>query len=467
MLFSSLTFLYAYLPIVLLIYYSSPKRYRNGCLFLVSLVFYGWGEPLYISIMILSTVVDYFNGRMVHRYRDQRHIARRFVIASVIFNIGMLAFFKYYYFLSSNLAALFGTSIIPVFQVALPIGISFYSFQTMSYPIDVYRKEAPVQNNMVAFGTYVTMFPQLIAGPIVRYQDVAEQMNERRYTIEIFYEGILRFVFGLSKKVLIANQIGSLWETISVLSAQDMTTIMSWLGMIAFALQLYFDFSAYSDMAIGLGKMLGFHLPENFKYPYLSKSMSEFWRRWHITLGTWFKEYVYIPLGGSQHGSRKTLRNMLIVWFLTGFWHGASWNFILWGLYCGIIIIVERFFLLEKLKSAPVWISHVYFLIAIYFGWMLFAFEDIGIAAIFAKASIGIAQGGFINERTIYLFISYLPLLCISVVGATPLVKQYFEKRRNTGVVLYLTPVVIMLLLLLCTASLSADTYNPFLYFRF
>lgn len=467
MLFSSLTFLYAYLPIVLLLYYVCPKRYRNGCLFLVSLVFYGWGEPLYISIMLLSTLVDYVNGRMVHRYRDQRHIAKRFVICSVVFNIGMLAFFKYYEFIAINLQALFHMEILPIFSIALPIGISFYSFQTMSYPIDVYRKDAPVQNNIIAFGTYVTMFPQLIAGPIVRYQDIAQQVNKRSYHIEQCYEGILRFVIGLAKKVLIANQIGLLWETISQVPIGEVTTLMSWLGVVAFALQLYFDFSAYSDMAIGLGKLLGFELPENFNYPYLSKSMSEFWRRWHMTLGTWFKQYVYIPLGGSKGSAGKTIRNLLIVWFLTGFWHGASWNFMLWGMYCGCLIIIEKYVLLRYLEKRRAWISHVYFLIVIFFGWLLFAFEDVAQGAAFAKIAIGLHEGTFLNERTLYLLCTNLPLLCMAMLAATPLIKRIALSYREKGIFPYLIPFVILGLFLICTASICADSYNPFLYFRF
>lgn len=467
MLFSSLTFLYAYLPIVLLVYYACPKRYRNGCLFLVSLVFYGWGEPLYISIMILSTLVDYFNGRMVHKYRYQRTIARRFVICSVVFNIGLLAFFKYYFFIASNLQALFQTEILPVFSVALPIGISFYSFQTMSYPIDVYRQEAPVQTSMVAFGTYVTMFPQLIAGPIVRYQDIAQQLTTRSYTMELFYQGILRFVIGLGKKVVIANQIGLLWEDVSHLPINEVTTLMSWLGITAFALQLYFDFSAYSDMAIGLGKMLGFQLPENFHYPFLSKSMSEFWRRWHMTLGTWFKQYVYLPLGGSRKGMPRTIINLLIVWFLTGFWHGASWNFVLWGLYCGIVIILEKLFLLHWLKRFPSWIAHCYFLVAIFFGWLLFAFEDLSQAAAFATLALGLSSTSFLDARSLYLLAINLPLLIIAVLGATPIVKTFFIKHQEHPVLLWITPVFVVGTLLLCTSLITADSYNPFLYFRF
>ena len=333
MIFSSLTFLFAYLPVTLAVYFLAPLRWRNLVLLLVSLFFYGWGEPVYIVIMLLSILIDYTHGLLVEKYRDNDKKARWFVGQSVVFNLLLLGFFKYWDFLAANLSLLPGVQI-PQLGIPLPIGISFFTFQTMSYTIDVYRRDAPVQRNIVDFGAFVTMFPQLIAGPIVKYKTVAEDLNRRINTTEDFALGARRFCVGLAKKVLLANSIGALWDAqLASQSAGELTVIGGWLGLFAFGFQIYFDFSGYSDMAIGLGQIFGFRFNENFDYPYLSASVTEFWRRWHMSLTSWFREYLYIPLGGNRGGTIKTLRNILIVWFCTGFWHGASWNFILWGLY--------------------------------------------------------------------------------------------------------------------------------------
>lgn len=466
MLFSSLLFLYAYLPMVLLLYFGCPKRYRNGCLFLVSLIFYGWQEPVYILIMLLSTVVDYINGKMVYRYRDNRKIARRFVIFSIVFNLSLLGFFKYYTFIAENLRLLLHMELIPIFSITLPVGISFYTFQTMSYPIDIYRKQAAPQRHMASFGMFVAMFPQLVAGPIVRYQDIATQIAQRTTSISMFHKGILRFVCGLSKKVLVANAIGLLWEAIALLPASQMSIMLSWLGLVAFAFQLYFDFSGYSDMAIGLGYMLGFQLPENFNYPYLAKSMSEFWRRWHMTLGRWFRDYVYIPLGGSHHGKGYTIRNLFIVWMLTGLWHGAAWNFLLWGAYCGILIIIEKFILLQWLQKHQR-LSHIYFLFIILFSWLIFSSPSLANILIYGCMMFGGSGVDFINSQTIYYLGTNAILLSIACLGCTPLPNQWYKRYEERSWMQVLMLVLVFAGLLLCTASIASDTYNPFLYFRF
>lgn len=464
MLFSSLLFLFAYLPLVLLMYYVLPKRYRNGCLFVVSLFFYGWQEPVYIIVMLVSILVNFQIGKLVYRNLDTKQKAKTYVIASVIFNIALLSFFKYFNFFLWNISTLLQTGTLDIMQIALPIGISFYTFQTLTYPIDIYRKETLPQTNFMNFGMYVTFFPQLIAGPIVRYRDISLQITNRTTSSSLFYEGIQRFICGLSKKVLLANPLGSIWNQVSSLSQMSMLT--SWIGILAFLLQLYYDFSGYSDMAIGLGKMFGFHFPENFNYPYISKSMSEFWRRWHMTLGTWFREYVYIPLGGNRKGMSKTIGNLLVVWFLTGLWHGASWNFVLWGLYCGIFIILEKYGIGKWLHSHA-FLSRLYFFIIIAFGWILFACEDIASAVSYMQVFIGYKSQGWMDAFTLYLWNTQILLIVFALVGCTPLVHKIYARLKNKSYILYITLFITMLLLLLCTSRMASDTYNPFLYFRF
>lgn len=465
MVFSSLPFLFGYLPVVLAVLKLAPLHARNFCLFLVSLIFYGWSEPVYIVIMLISTFVDYYNGRMVDKYRDDRKKAKRFVWFSVIFNLSLLGFFKYADFFILNLQAL-GLPLSPL-NLSLPVGISFYTFQTMSYPIDVYRKQAPVQKSVVSFGAYVTLFPQLIAGPIVRYKDIAEQLDHRQETADQFALGVQRFVAGLAKKVLLANSIGALWDTISALPAREMSVAAAWLGIIAFAFQIYFDFSGYSDMAIGLGKMLGFEFLENFNYPYISRSITEFWRRWHISLSTWFRDYVYIPLGGSRHGRGKQIRNLMIVWLLTGFWHGASWNFMLWGIYFGVILILEKFVLKPILERLPKVLQHGYALVLILLGWVLFAFTDLDAGVTYLKMMFGWGSVSLINARTLFYLRDYGLLLIIMILASTPLGHQLYETKirghRWEGVM----PLLIAAGLILCTAYLVDASYNPFLYFRF
>ena len=467
MVFSSLTFLMLFLPAVLLIYFAVPRQGKNAVLFIFSLLFYAWGEPIYVGLMIFSTVLDYTCGWLVEKYRgtSKQKIG---LLISVFTNLGLLFFFKYTDFFIGTINTVFGTDI-AMLNLPLPIGISFYTFQTMSYTIDVYRGDAKVQKNILSFGAYVSLFPQLIAGPIVRYQDVADQLNERTHSFDRFGDGVKRFVTGLGKKVLLANNIGLLWDAISKTAAENLTTLAAWLGIIAFAFQIYFDFSGYSDMAIGLGKMFGFEFLENFNYPYTSKSVTEFWRRWHISLGTWFRDYIYIPLGGNRKGLPIQIRNIAIVWLLTGFWHGASWNYVLWGVFYGVILMAEKLFLLKWLKKAPAFVGHIYTMFAVLFGWVLFAFEDFGKGVAFLKTMFG-GGAGFISNSTLYQILSYLPLLIVCLVAATPLAKKIYGKlscKAGEGVLLTVDSVRIAGIMLLSIAYLISGSYNPFLYFRF
>ena len=468
MVFSSLEFLVFYLPAVLLIYFLIPTKFlaaRNLMLLIVSLLFYGWSEPSYIWIMFLSIAVDYTCGRLVGRYKQTApKKAKAALIASIVINVSILAFFKYADFIIENL------SLIPIFSglkplgLTLPVGISFYTFQTMSYTLDVYLGEAKVQKNVATFGSYVTMFPQLIAGPIVRYRDVDDALRSRQHTLENVASGIKRFVCGLAKKVLLANTAGAFYESFVSGVESSPSVLGAWMGVVFFAFQIYFDFSGYSDMAIGLGKIMGFNFPENFNYPYISKSITDFWRRWHITLSTWFREYVYIPLGGNRKGKSRTFINLIIVWFLTGLWHGASWNFVLWGLYFAVILIVEKAFLGKLLSKLPAFLSHLYAIILIVFGWFIFIWCDLQnpgeyLSALFASS--------LVSQIAIYDLLRGLLFLAILIIASTKLPYTVYCKLKDKtyfGVVLGLAlPVVI----LLCTAYLVDSSYNPFLYFRF
>ena len=464
MVFSSLTFLFLFLPCVLLVYFLVPDKAKNTILFLFSLLFYAWGEPIYVGLMIFSTVLDYCCGRAVEKYRGTPK-AKIGLLFSVIVNLSLLCLFKYTDFLIGTINGILGCSI-PLLNLPLPIGISFYTFQTMSYTIDVYRGDAKAQHNILSFGAYVSLFPQLIAGPIVRYQTIADQIDKRTHSCDKFGDGVKRFVCGLGKKVLLANNIGLLWSTIS--KSGNWTVVSVWLGIIAFAFQIYFDFSGYSDMAIGLGKMFGFDFLENFDHPYCSKSITEFWRRWHISMGTWFRDYVYIPLGGNRKGLAVQLRNIAIVWLLTGFWHGASWNYVLWGVFYGVILIFEKFFLLKWLQKIPAFFAHLYTLLCIAVGWVLFGFEKIGTGWTYLKAMLGSVT--FCNTQTVYQLLSYLPLLLLCAVAATPLgTKVYHRLSEKCGAALMTTADVTGLFVVtgLAVAFLISGSYNPFLYFRF
>lgn len=466
MVFSSVVFLFGYLPLTLVVMKLSPLKFRNLFLLLLSLVFYGWGEPIYILIMLLSTVVDYFNGYMIDKHKDNKRIAKRFVIFSICFNLGLLGFFKYFDFIVLNLNQL-GFEWLKPLGLVLPIGISFYTFQTMSYPIDVYRGQADVQKSIVSFGAYVTMFPQLIAGPIVRYKDIAKQLVHREETMDKFYNGVQRFVTGLAKKVLLANNIGLLWETIHTLPLSQMSIATAWLGAIAFGFQIYFDFSGYSDMAIGLGKILGFEFLENFNYPYISKSITEFWRRWHISLSTWFRDYVYIPLGGNRCSKLMNYRNILIVWFLTGLWHGASWNFILWGLYFGVLLMIEKSFLLKKLEKSNALLSHSYTLFLIIISWVIFAFDDFGSLTQYLRMMFGFEGLSLFNSYFMFFIRNNIFLLITLCIASTPLVKNFYHRVIENKKWEIMVPVLIGVGLVLCTAFIVDASYNPFLYFRF
>ena len=464
MVFSSLPFLFFYLPVAVAVYLLSPLKLRNLCLLVVSLFFYGWGEPVYISIMLLSIAVDYTHGLLVERWRDNDRRARMAVASSVLCNLAILVFFKYWDFIAVNVNTLTGLSV-PVLGLPLPIGVSFYTFQTMSYTIDVYRRDAPVQRSVTAYGAYacyISLFPQLIAGPIVRYRTVADQLVSREENLEKFTSGIRRFTVGMAKKVLLANAIGQLWDV--SLASRELTMAGAWLGLLAYAFQIYFDFSGYSDMAIGLGRMFGFEFLENFNYPYISRSVVEFWRRWHISLTTWFREYVYFPLGGNRVSRGKWVRNILIVWLLTGIWHGAGWNFLLWGLYYAVWMLAERLFLGKRLEKLPAVLRHVYAMAVVLVGWALFAVEDPGRLGGYFRALFG--GSGLLSAVDGYRLRSYLPMLVILALGATPLAQTLWD-RLGDRTRSRLAPVLVLAALVLCTASLVDASYNPFLYFRF
>lgn len=465
MVFSSLLFLFLYLPLTLLIYYAVPRKFRNLILFFANLVFYGWGEPVFVLIMIFSTFSDYVHGFLIDKYRSRKKLAKGLVASAVIINLGLLGFFKYANFFVDMLKQipLFSTLSAPL--IPLPIGISFYTFQTMSYSIDVYRGDAPVQRNIITFGTYVALFPQLIAGPIVRYRDIAEQLEHRRETLKQFSQGVRLFLVGLSKKVLIANQMGLLWDELRASAAQN-GLLGSWAGILAFSLQIYFDFSGYSDMARGLGDMLGFEFLKNFDYPYISKSITEFWRRWHISLGTWFREYVYIPLGGNRRGVPRMVLNLLIVWFLTGLWHGASWNYVLWGLYFGVILIFEKVFLFKVLKKLPAFFQHAYAIFLILIGWVIFYFENIPDMLAYFSTLFSF-QGGLLGSDSGAVLAGYLPLLAVSIFACLPIARDFLQKRSARHNLWIPETALCAVSLLLCTATLVNQSYNPFLYFRF
>jgi len=459
-------FLFVYLPVTLAVYYLAPLRARNLVLLLVSLLFYGWGEPVYILIMFASIAIDYIHGRLVEKYRADDRKARRVVLSSVLFNLALLFFFKYFDFAVENLRRIPALSGLRPLGLTLPIGISFYTFQTMSYTIDVYRGQARAQRNVVTFGAFVTLFPQLIAGPILQYRDLDRQLTDRTHSVDQFAAGVRIFCVGLAKKVLLANSIGSLWDVYRGMDPASLTVFGAWLGVLAFSFQIYFDFSGYSDMSVGLGRMFGFEFMRNFNYPYVSRSITEFWRRWHISLGSWFRNYVYIPLGGNRRGVARQLFNILVVWAATGFWHGASWNFLLWGLYFAILLMLEKLFWLRRLERAPRLLQHVYALFFVTVGWALFGIEDLGRCAGYLAAMFGRAGGGLWSALDSYELSSYLALMPALILGSTPLAASLFRRlsaRAQAGAALALAAAA----LAVCTAYLVDATYNPFLYFRF
>ena len=473
MVFSSIFFLFTFLPLSLLLYWMSPAKIKNFTLLAVSLFFYAWGEPVYVLLMIASILTNFVFGIFIESelIKEKRAVRRALFISAVVFNILILGFFKYYGFLAENINALFNADI-AYSELPLPIGISFYTFQVLSYVIDVYLGKVRLQRNPVSFALYVTMFPQLIAGPIVRYSDIESQLEQRNVSASKFGEGAQRFIQGLGKKVLLANSMGALWDITQAMDMTGISVFSAWLGIIAYTFQIYFDFSGYSDMAIGLGKMFGFEFMENFDHPYISRSVTEFWRRWHISLGTWFREYVYIPLGGNRCSRIRQIRNIMAVWMLTGLWHGASWNFVVWGIYYGCLLLIEKFFLKKLIDNAPAIISHVYCMLAVIIGWVLFASRDIESAAAYLGVMSGASGNVLVDNAFIYYLKSNAVMLVISLLFSTGIFREIFEPEEisdkiRTRVSHSAAVILHAFILFMSTAYLVTETYNPFLYFRF
>ncbi len=471
MVFSSTLFLFRFLPIVIMLYFVAPGRMKNVLLLLGSLFFYAWGEPVYVLLMLVSTISDYLHGRAIGKVRGKA-LKKVLLVSSIIVNLGVLGFFKYADFLIGAVNQLTGTQI-PLLNLPLPIGISFYTFQTMSYSIDVYRGQVKVQKNLLDFAVFVTLFPQLIAGPIVKYADVEKELHTRKWDILEIQHGARRFVIGLAKKVLLANNMGLLWTEISSRDMGSLTVMSAWLGILAYAFQIYFDFSGYSDMAIGLGACFGFHFPENFNYPYISKSITEFWRRWHMTLSSWFREYVYIPLGGNRKGVKRQLINILIVWLLTGIWHGAGWNFLLWGLWFALWLILEKLFLKKVFDALPGGFGHLYTMVLVIISWVFFAIESGSGALNYLKVMLGMGKTGWVNTASLFDGMENLVLFAIALIGSTPVCRSIGKRLENStsgyGIAWYrfLDKLIPAVLLIASIAYIVDATYNPFLYFRF
>ncbi|MDE6620192.1 MAG: MBOAT family protein [Lachnospiraceae bacterium] len=471
MVFSCIPFLFFFLPLCLILYYAVPFSWKNGILLIFSLIFYAWGEPLYILLMLFSTVLDYTNGRLMERFGTTKCRRTFFLCCSICINLSILAFFKYADFVIASVNGLLGTQFAQP-HMHLPVGISFYTFQTMSYIIDLYRGEVKAEHSYTAYLTYVSMFPQLVAGPIVRFADIQEQLHHRNITLDKMEQGLLRFMTGLFKKVLIANQAGALWEEICALGASETSVATAWLGALCFTFQLYFDFSAYSDMAIGMGRMLGFDYNENFRYPLTAISVTDFWRRWHISLSTWFRDYVYIPLGGNRKGVPRHLLNIAVVWFLTGLWHGASWNFILWGVYYGILLMLEKYVWGKALAKLPRWIQHTYAFLIVVFGFVIFAITDMGALGNYITLLFSFASNTLADTRFLWYLGNYGIVIVIACILACPVYPWLCRKaaslsRGKSCVLSALAGLSVLLLFVLSTAYMVSDTYNPFLYFRF
>lgn len=466
MVFSNLVFLCLFLPLTIILYYLSPKAIKNYFLLFASLLFYSWGEPQYIILMIFSILMNYLFGLLIEKFREDKVMKSLFILFAVIGNILLLGYFKYSTFLIETLNDVLNTSI-NVEELPLPIGISFYTFQALSYIIDVSRTKGIVQKNPFNLALYISLFPQLVAGPIVRYDLIANEINNRTHSTDLFLEGIRDFTIGLAKKVIIANQLAIIADSIFNRSTDDISGSLAWLGVIAYSLQLYFDFSGYSDMAVGLGKMFGFNFPKNFDYPYISKSIAEFWRRWHMTLGSWFRDYIYIPLGGNRVSKWKIYRNLFVVWFLTGLWHGADWNFIAWGLYYGVIIAAERAFLGKFLKRIPKLFQHIYVILLFMIGWVFFRSSNFTYAYEYIAIMFGfIGNNPFWSNEIVYFFKQYWIEIFIAFIAATPIVKN-LTSNINANFKVIAGPVFYFLLLGYCLTSLVTSSYNPFIYFRF
>ncbi len=470
MLFSSITFLFIFLPLTLLLYYLVPVRMKNYVMLAASLIFYAWGEPVYIILMILSIILNYFCGQDIYEKRDNARAMKMSLMFGVVMNLLILGFFKYYGLLMDTINAILPIDI-PYRVLALPIGISFYTFQAMSYLIDVYRKEVKPQENILYFALYISMFPQLIAGPIVRYIDIEEQLKERSINSTKFGEGAMYFIRGLAKKVVLANTFGSVYEQVAAMQMGSFSTLTAWVGAIAYAFQIYFDFGGYSDMAIGLGKMFGFEFLPNFNYPYIAKSITDFWRRWHISLSTWFREYVYIPLGGNRCTPSRHILNLLIVWMLTGLWHGAQWNFMFWGLYYGVILILEKYLWGSKIEKLPSAVQHIYAFVLVLFGWVFFFSPTLGYAGQYLKVMFGIGAKGIFDKQGFFMIFTNWLLIVIAILASAPrgykLLKKITGCWQSEEVRSIVTCAVYIAMFLLCIAFLVTETYNPFLYFRF
>ena len=456
MVFSSLFFVFFFMPIFLIIYYLVPNKIKNIILLIFSLLFYSWGEPIYIVLLLFSSVVDYSNGYFINKFKDSKVKTRFFLILSIVINLSLLGVFKYSNFIISNLNLL-GLKISSN-SLALPLGISFFTFQTMSYSIDVYKGNIKYEKNFINFMTYVCMFPQLVAGPIVRYSDISKELNKRKVTFDNFSTGVFKFLTGLFKKVLIANNMGLIFSIITK-DTSNISLLTSWLGSLSFAFQIYFDFSGYSDMAIGLGKMMGFSYPDNFNYPYIATSITDFWRRWHMTLSGWFRDYVYIPLGGNRCSKKRQIFNMFVVWFLTGLWHGASWNFIIWGLYFFVLLVLEKY-VIDKMKI-PTFIRRIMFIVLILISWVIFAFDDLSILKIYLSKMF--VNNILIDKTTIFYIKNYFVIFLFAFIFSTPIVKKIKPNICSKTIV----AIVYIILFIMTIASLVGDSYNPFLYFRF
>ncbi|OZU88368.1 membrane-bound O-acyltransferase family protein [Virgibacillus indicus] len=475
MVFSSSIFLFVFLPIVLLAYFIVPRVFKNTVLLLASLLFYAWGEPKFVLLMIFSIIINYIFGLTVESNRNNKRKVKIIIGLMVFFNLLLLGIFKYTNFIVDNINSLLNISI-SVPDIPLPIGISFFTFQAMSYVIDVYRKDGKVQRNPLNLALYISLFPQLIAGPIVRYQTVAEQINKRVSDLPRIAYGVRRFIIGLGKKMIIANNCGYIADQIFAQNPADMSTGVAWIGIIAYSLQIYFDFSAYSDMAIGLGKILGFDFLENFNYPYISKSATEFWRRWHISLGSWFRDYLYIPLGGNRKGTFNTYRNLFIVWFATGIWHGASWTFIAWGLYYGFLIMIEKAFLGKLLNKIPTFLQYLYTLIIVMVGWVFFRAETFSYGFSYIAVMFGFSGTSLLDNDTLYYLSQYGILIAIGILGSTPILKKTFElieynSINSTFIRIFGKEISINMFLIITfiisVTYIISGTFNPFIYFRF
>ena len=465
MLFTSISFLYYFLPALIIIYFITPKKYKNIILLIASLLFYFYGEPKYVFLMIAEIIIAYIGAILIDKYKNQ---SKNILIITLFIHVFLLIIFKYTDFIIQTINDISNANI-KLLNIALPIGISFYTFQIISYIIDVYNGKVNVQKNIIKLATYVSLFPQLVAGPIVRYQTVEKELDNRTHSFNNFAYGIRRFTIGLAKKVLIANALGELCS--KAFLADEKTVVFFWIFGISYMLQLYFDFSAYSDMAIGLGRIFGFHFPENFNYPYISKSITEFWRRWHISLSTWFRDYVYIPLGGNREGKYKQIRNILIVWLLTGIWHGANWTFLIWGLLFGIILIIEKLWLNKFMEKLPSFIRRIYVLFIVMILFIIFNSDNMSVALTNIKGLFGMNGEAFVNDYTLHYLKSYLPVLIIALVGSTPFIKILIDKLRKNkyvnNIINILEPILIVVILVVVTSYLIDNSYNPFLYFRF